>query len=262
MRPIQATSFRWGVARAVRWGTRGLLLILAFLVTVGATVSDLNKAGKAAYARGDFATAERLFSQATTRAPDEPLLHYHRAVALSRLRRWRDASEAYQAVLRLDPPPALAAAAREGLRMLEPVTRSRRVPDPGAVAIPLRRAGGGWFAEVVLNTTKKATFLVDTGASYCVISPKLAGALGLKPGRRARSVTLQTVGGRTTGPLVTIRSVQVGHAQAKEVHAVVHEIGPGVEGLLGNSFLSRYTVTLDPERGVLRLRPRRTRRGK
>ncbi|MFQ5960065.1 MAG: retroviral-like aspartic protease family protein, partial [Candidatus Methylomirabilales bacterium] len=243
-------------------GTRGLLLILAFLVTVGATVSDLNKAGKAAYARGDFAAAERLFSQAITRAPDEPLLHYHRAVALSRLRRWRDASEAYQAVLRLDPPPALAAAAREGLRTLEPATHppAPRVPDRGAVAIPLRRAGGGWFAEVVLNTTKKATFLVDTGASYCVISPKLAGALGLKPGRRA--VTLQAVGSRTTGRLVTIRSVQVGEARAKEVHAVVHEIGPGVEGLLGNSFLSRYTVTLDPERGVLRLRPRRTRRGK
>jgi clan AA aspartic protease (TIGR02281 family) len=245
-----------------RWGTYGLLLTLAFLVTVGATVSDLNEAGKVAYGRGDFAAAERLFSQAIAQAPNDPLLHYHRAVALSRLRRWRDASEAYQAVLRLDPPPALAAATREGLYTLQPITHppTPRVPDRTAVAIPLRRAGGTWFAEVVLNTTKKATFLVDTGASYCVISPKLAGSLGLKPGRRA--VTLHTVGGRATGPLVTLRSVQVGEARAKEVHAVVHEIGPGVEGLLGNSFLSRYTVTLDPERGVLRLRPRRTRRGK
>jgi aspartyl protease family protein len=242
----------------------GLLLMLALLVTVGATVSDLNEAGKVAYGRGDFAAAERLFSQAIAQAPNDPLLHYHRAVALSRLRRWRDASEAYQAVLRLDPPPALAAATREGLRTLQPITHppTSRVPDRAAVAIPLRQVKGGWVTEVVLNTTQRARFLVDTGASVCVISPKLASAVGIKPRRAARSVTLETLSGRTTGPLVTLRSVQVGEARAKDVHAVVHAIGPGIDGILGNSFLSRYTVTVDPERGVLRLRPRRTRRGK
>ncbi len=254
MRLMEVRSFGYSVGLAVRWETRGLLLILAFLVTVGATVSDLNEAGKAAYARGDFAAAEHLFSEAVAQAPNDPLLHYHRAVALSRLRRWRDASEAYQAVLRLDPPPALATAAREGLRTLQPITRPPPpVPDRSAVAIPLRQAKGGWVTEVALHSTKKATFLVDTGASVCVISPELADALGLKPGRRA--VTLETLSGRTTGPLVTLRSVQVGQARAKDVHAVVHTIGPGIDGILGNSFLSRYTVTLDPELGVLRLRP-------
>lgn len=251
----QARSFGCSVNLAVRWGMYGVLLTLALLVILGATVSDLNEAGKAAYARGDFAAAERLFGQAVAQAPNDPLLHYHRAVALSRLRRWRDASEAYQAVLRLDPPSALAAAAREGLRTLQPITRppAPRVPDRAAVAIPLRRAGGNWFAEVVLNTTTKATFVVDTGASYCVISPKLATSLGLKPSHRV--VTLQAVGGRSTVPLVTLRSIQVGKARAKDVDAAVQEIGPGVEGLLGNSFLSRYTVTLDPAQGVLHLRP-------
>src|SRR5258708_29353953 len=41
--------------------------------------------------KGDFATAERLFSQALVQAPDEPLLHYHRGIALMRQSRWREA---------------------------------------------------------------------------------------------------------------------------------------------------------------------------
>jgi predicted aspartyl protease len=50
--------------------------------------------------------------------------------------------------------------------------------------------------------------------------------------------------------------MRVGDAEVENVAAVVHSIGPGIEGLLGNSFLGRFTVTLDPDRGVLILRPR------
>jgi hypothetical protein len=33
-------------------------------------------------------------------------------------------------------------------------------------------------------------------------------------------------------------------------------VGPSMDGILGNTFLSRFTVTLDPERGLLRLSSR------
>lgn len=230
-----------------------LLMIVALLATVGATVSDLNKAGKAAYALGDYAAAERLFSEASAQAPEDPLLHYHRAVALTRLHRWQEASEAYKAVLRLDAPPELAAAAREGLHGVSPLTRKRS--DPGGSLISLRRTVGGWVTDVVLNGTQTARFLVDTGASVCVISPRLAGLLGNELEPRAPSVALQTLSGRTTGPLVTIPSIRVGQAEAKNVPAVIHAPGADIDGILGDSFLSRYTVTLDPEQGVLSLLP-------
>ena len=67
---------------------------------------------------------------------------------------------------------------------------------------------------------------------------------------------MQVVGARTTGPIVKLASVRVGDAEAEDVTAVVHPIGPGIHGLLGNSFLARFTVTLDPQEGVLHLRPR------
>lgn len=79
------------------------LLLLALLPLTTLTAADLNEAGKAAYARGDFAEAERLFAQAIANAPDNALPHYHRAVALTRLSRWREAAEAYQTTLRLRP---------------------------------------------------------------------------------------------------------------------------------------------------------------
>ncbi len=240
--------------------TRGrftLLLVLLFVATTGATVSDLNEAGKAAYARGDYAAAERLFTQALAQAPDEPLLHYHRGVALMRLSRWQDASAAFASALRLNPPAEVATAAKEGIRSVAslraPAVRTTRGDD---ISIPLRRVGGGWMTSVRLNDSRTVEFLVDTGASSCVISPEVATALGIEPGPGAESVTLQVVGGRTTGPIVKLASVRVGDAEAEDVTAVIHPIGPGIAGLLGNSFLGRFTVTLDPQQAILHLRPR------
>jgi len=238
-----------------------LLLPLLGLILAGsiaAAVTDLNETGKAAYARGDYAAAERLFSRALVQTPDEPLLHYHRGVALMRLSRWREASAAFEAALRLNPPRDVAVVAREGLHspaplLREPVPRRARSDD---AAVSLRMVGGNWVAQVRLNDSRTAQFLVDTGASTCVISPGLASALGIEPDRRASPVLLQTVSGLTSGHAVTIPSLRVGDTEAQDVIAVVHPLGPSMDGILGNTFLSRFTVTLDPERGLLRLSPR------
>jgi hypothetical protein len=36
---------------------------------------------------------------------------------------------------------------------------------------------------------------------------------------------------------------------------VVHDPGPGLDGILGNTFLSHYRLTLDSDRRQLRLQP-------
>lgn len=234
------------------------LLALILMSTVAATVSDLNEAGKAAYTKGDFATAERLFRQALVRAPDEPLLHYHQGITLMRLSRWQEASAAFEAALRLNPPREVAAAAREGIRSLGPLLRQpmARGPAPDETAVTLQRIEGNWFAQVRLNDSRTARFLVDTGASACVISPALATALDIHPDRQAQPVPLQTISGLTRGLVVTIPSLRVGDVEAQDVIAVVHPLGPSMDGILGNTFLSRFTMTLDSERGLLRLNSR------
>ena len=75
---------------------RSLLLLPVLLVALlGAAPGDLNEAGKSAYQRGNYAEAERLFSEALARTPNDPLLHYHRGAALTRLGRIREAIAAY-----------------------------------------------------------------------------------------------------------------------------------------------------------------------
>ena len=234
------------------------LLGLILAGSVAATVSGLNEAGKAAYAKGDYTAAERLFGQALAQAPDEPLLHYHQGITLMRLSRWREASAAFEAALRLNPPEDVAAAAREGIRSLGPLLRqpAARGSAPDETTVTLQRIGGNWFAQVRLNDARTARFLVDTGASTCVISPGLATALDIHPDRQAQPVPLETISGLTRGHLVTIPSLRVGDVEAQGVIAVVHPLGPSMDGILGNTFLSRFTMTLDSERGVLRLSSR------
>jgi clan AA aspartic protease (TIGR02281 family) len=234
------------------------LLALILMSTVAATVSDLNEAGKAAYTKGDFAAAERLFRQALVKAPDEPLLHYHQGITLMRLSRWHEASAAFEAALRLNPPREVESAAREGIRSLGPLLRqpTARGPASDETAVTLQRIEGNWFARVRLNDSRTARFLVDTGASTCVISPGLAAALDIRPDRQAPPVALQTISGLTRGLVVTIPSLRVGDVEAQDVIAVVHPLGPSMDGILGNTFLSRFTMTLDSERGLLRLNSR------
>jgi clan AA aspartic protease (TIGR02281 family) len=236
------------------------LLALAFVDPAHAarSVADLNEAGKAAYSRGDFAAAERLFNQAIAEAPEEPLLHYHRGITLMRLSRWAEAAAALQSALRLDPPADVAAAARAGLRTLDPLLNrpAPRAARSDETTVTLQRLGGNWLARVRLNDSRTARFLVDTGASTCVISPTLAAALDIRPDRQAKPVPLQTISGLTQGQPVKIPSLRVGDVEAEDVIAVVHPLGSSMDGILGNTFLARFTVTLDPARGVLRLVPK------
>jgi clan AA aspartic protease (TIGR02281 family) len=242
---------------------RVVFVVLALLSVVlpsgpaaAATASELNEAGKAAYGRGEHAAAVELFGQAIARDPGQPLFHYHRAVALTQLGRWREATEAYRMAQRLNPPPALAASVREGLRALAPLVTSTRASRDGSAAVPLQASRGVWLAEVAINDARTVRFVVDTGATFCVISPALAEALGIQPAAGAPTVELQTLNGRTSGRLVSIPALRVGDAEANSVAAVILSTGREVDGILGNSFLSRFAVALDTERGVLHLRPR------
>jgi len=54
---------------------------------------------------------------------------------------------------------------------------------------------------------------------------------------------------------VTIPSLRLGELEAQDVIAVIHET-VGLDGILGNTFLARYTVTLDARQGLLTVRRR------
>ena len=50
-------------------------------------------------------------------------------------------------------------------------------------------------------------------------------------------------------------SLRVGDLELRDAPVVLHDPGPGLDGILGNTFLSRYQVTVDADRRQLHLRP-------
>jgi clan AA aspartic protease (TIGR02281 family) len=252
---------------------RQLVAVAALsIICTGAGWVQLNEAGKAAYSQDDLAEAERLFREAMAAAPDEPMPHYHLGVALTRLRRFDEAVAAYQRALRLSPSSSsVATAARAGLRTVEPMTRPhprddglpppvRSHPRPPHAELPsdsvrLHRAWGNWYVDVVINDMQHATFLVDTGATACAITPALAETVGIHRDPDRAPVLVHGVAGSTYGHVVTIPSIRVGDVEAHDVRAIIMPLA-GMQGILGNTFLARYTTTVDPTRGLLTLKPR------
>jgi hypothetical protein len=55
---------------------------------------------------------------------------------------------------------------------------------------------------------------------------------------------------------VSISLLRLGSVEAKDVPAVVHDIPGGLDGILGNTFLGRYSVTLNARQGLLTVRTR------
>jgi aspartyl protease family protein len=121
---------------------------------------------------------------------------------------------------------------------------------PGSV--PLRGDGTSWMVQVTINGRAQGLFLLDTGASYCVIAPALARELGLPP--TGSFATVHTANGAVRAPVVRLRSLELGDIHAHDVQAIVHDaVGPQLDGVIGLNFLNRFRYAVDPQRRLLEL---------
>ena len=119
--------------------------------------------------------------------------------------------------------------------------------------VPLEGNGSGWLVHATLNGRIDGLFLLDTGASICVLAPGTARQLDLPAA--AAQVELRTANGTVRAPVVQLRSVDVGGNRARDVEAVIHPaVPPPLDGIIGLSFLDHFSYGVDPRRRVLRLR--------
>jgi clan AA aspartic protease (TIGR02281 family) len=125
----------------------------------------------------------------------------------------------------------------------------------GRVSVPLIRAGNAFLVRALLNGRREALFYLDTGASFTTISTALAQELGIFFGAGSPTVTIVTASDTIRVPVASVESIQVGGLEARDVQVVVFDLPQGsrVVGLLGNTFLSRFNVQLDPAQGLLML---------
>jgi len=127
------------------------------------------------------------------------------------------------------------------------------ISEPEGITVDLVRSGEVSFAEVVLNEKIKQHFIVDTGASFTVISGEAARELGITIDENTPFIPITTASSVILNPLVTLRSIRVGKAEIENVDVLVHDLPGGSAGLLGNSFLNKFKVVLDSIHGKMTL---------
>ncbi len=144
-----------------------------------------------------------------------------------------------------------------------PETQERPKTAPGITSSPgtvetqgyevnLFRRHELWLTEVVLNGRAKHYFIVDTGASFTLISRQIANELGIPINDQTPFIRVTSVSDVILTPLVTLRSLQVGKAEVENVEALVYTM-PTYQGLLGNSFLNKFKVVIDSLNGKMTL---------
>jgi clan AA aspartic protease (TIGR02281 family) len=118
--------------------------------------------------------------------------------------------------------------------------------------VPLRGDGTSWHVQATVNGRAQGLFLLDTGASYCVIAPGLARQLALPP--TGSFATMLTANGVVRAPVVRLRSIDLNGTRAHDVQAIVFDaVGPQLDGVIGLNFLNRYRYAVDPQRRELEL---------
>lgn len=118
--------------------------------------------------------------------------------------------------------------------------------------ITLRAGSGGHFMAQGSINGKATQFMVDTGATTVAMGAADAKRMGLDY-TSGKPVRMNTANGQTLGYMLTLNSVRIGDVDVANVEAIVSpQSMPFV--LLGNSFLTRFSMRRDNDQMVLERR--------
>jgi len=146
---------------------------------------------------------------------------------------------------------------KEGLTTQTPAKPKTPPPlkssEPEGITVDLFRKHELLLAEVILNGRLKQYFIVDTGASFTLINRPTARELGITIDENTPFFPVFTASSLIITPLVTLQSIRVGEAEVENVDVLIHDMPSDSAGLLGNSFLNKFRVTLDSVNGKMTL---------
>jgi aspartyl protease family protein len=126
--------------------------------------------------------------------------------------------------------------------------------EPKGFEVKIERESETWQAEVLLNGRVKRKFMIDTGASFCLMDWETAKELEITLDENTPIFPSRTASGIIWEPYVLLKSMQVGDAELENVEVSIHDM-PGGGGLLGNSFLGRFKMVIDAHNEKMTLHP-------
>jgi len=134
--------------------------------------------------------------------------------------------------------------------VIEQDGRPGRTPDPveRESAPPIGRLRP-IIVEALLNRQVSAALMLDTGATYTVLTKQTASDLGIIRLERLPKHSFLTPGGPIQSPVTTLKSIRVGTAEAQDVAVAIDAEGHLPIGLLGMTFMRHFKVTVDQVQG-------------
>ena len=139
-----------------------------------------------------------------------------------------------------------------GMRVAGEVAPARAIEDESG-ALTFRRGGDGHFHVEVDVEGVPIRFMVDTGATDIVLTPRDAERLGFDLAALSFTRRYQTANGTGWGAPVTLRSLSLGEVRFREVRASVNGAAMD-QSLLGMAFLDRFS-SYEVRGDALTLRP-------
>jgi clan AA aspartic protease (TIGR02281 family) len=146
---------------------------------------------------------------------------------------------------------AIRIQANESPRAAEPEIKVA----PRKASIPFEKNGNVVIIPVTLNNRQTVNLVVDTGASFTLISQALARDLAIDLSRNPKTMPFHTANGVVDAPVTTLDSIAVGGMEIKNLTAAVHDATADyhASGLLGLNFLSNFRMDIDTQKGLLHL---------
>jgi clan AA aspartic protease (TIGR02281 family) len=128
-------------------------------------------------------------------------------------------------------------------------------PAPSKGSAPFEKHGSVVIVQAMLNGKTPAKLILDTGASFTMISSATAKQLEIDTGQNPRSMPFQTANGTIEAALINLDSISVAGLEVKNLTAAVHDAlpDPDVAGLLGLNFLTNFRLDIDSEKGLVHL---------
>jgi hypothetical protein len=129
----------------------------------------------------------------------------------------------------------------------------------GAISIPVKMIGNTVVVSVTFynaNSSVTGNLAVDTGAGQTMVSKRMARELRLLS---IASQQRRGIGGTVLAEVGVVESIKVGEAEEKNMRVSIHDFSPDprYEGLLGFDFLGRFQMSVDSEKQLLMLTPRK-----
>jgi clan AA aspartic protease (TIGR02281 family) len=160
-----------------------------------------------------------------------------------------EASVFFNQVLQETKNPVIAKLMQENLMKLQEKNTQRHVEIPLLSQIKSNLA-----VPVMLDKDTIATFAVDTGATYTVITPRLAQKLGVQVGPETPVVSIITANGTIHAPVVTLDHITVGGIEVHNVKTIIQDMGKDddvISGLLGINFFKNMELTITSDKLIL-----------